>query len=483
VAIATLQTDLAGAEKFVRKRVASLRPSPENTKLYDPNDEEEIKKLAESIQKNGLRETPVITEDNYIVSGHRRHTALNLLGQSWVLCRVLSLKRSETDPDAYLSLLREYNRQRSKNVAEQMREELLDIDPEIAHQNLLRNRERSVYAAELNGIPTLSIEGTKKRWNISEEKQEHVKKVIEVINGRRCYWPLTVRGVHYPLLNFDFVRGYYWPRKDEPDHGVRRELRYKNDRESYQATSDLLTRLRLNGEVPWDALTDGTRPAKEFHPFSHAREFVRQEVRNLFYGYWRDLLQTQPNHIEVVCEKNTIYHMVLRVTENYQIITSSGRGFNSIDPWHEMYDRYQRSGRDLLIVIVLSDYDPEGEMIPQVCGRTLRDDFGVPEDKLTIIKAGVTREQANRHNLQAMAFAKESSSNHDWFVERNGGDGTVWELEALEPDVMLEDLDTTIRGVLDMVLFNREVNREKEEAKWLEAARRTATEAMKGLDF
>src|SRR5262249_46662451 len=156
---------------------------------------------------------------------------------------------------------------------------------------------------------------------------------------------------------------------------------------------------------------------------------------------WRNLLQTQPNHVEVVCEKNTVYHMVLKVTQKYQLITSSGRGFNSIDPWHEMFERYRDSGRERLIVIILSDYDPEGELIPQVCGRTLRDDFGGPGDKLTIIKAGVTREQAHKYNLPPMAFAKETSSNRDWFVERNHGDEAVWELEALDPKAMLDDLD------------------------------------------
>ena len=46
----------------------------------------------------------------------------------------------------------------------------------------------------------------------------------------------------------------------------------------------------------------------------------------LLDDYHRDLLQSQPNHVEVLCEKNTIYHMVLRVTKEFQIPTSSGRG-------------------------------------------------------------------------------------------------------------------------------------------------------------
>jgi hypothetical protein len=383
--------------------------------------------------------------------------------------------------DEYVALLRAYNHQRNKTVAEQVREELLDIDPEEAHRRLRERRDRSVNAPERNGVVALEIEGSKKRYNISEDKADHVKYVLKIVEERKNYWPLSVRGVHYPLLNYDFVRGYYWPKRDEPGHGAPRELRYRNDDNSYSATSDLITRLRLNGTIPWEAFDDFTRPLKEFRAFGNAREFVRQEVGQLFAGYWRDLLQSQPNHVEVICEKNTVYHMVLKVTEKYQVQTSSGRGFNSIDPWHDLYERYVDSGKERLIAIILSDYDPEGEVIPHVAGRTLRDDFGLDPDRLTIIKAGVTREQIGRYRLRPQNFAKDRSSNYDWFVERNGGDDTVYELEALDPADMLRDLDNIIRGVLDLDLFNREVARERGEAAYLDAARSRAAEALKGL--
>jgi hypothetical protein len=424
--------------------------------------------LAESIRQHGLREALTITSDAYIVSGHRRHAALRLIGQVWVDCRVLPMRRDVVTTDEYITLLREHNRQRHKTIAEQVREEMVDIDPEQARRNLLESRVKSILTPHLNGVQTLKIEGTKKRWNISEEKADHVEFIRKVVFGdRKDFWPLSIRGVHYALLNYEFLRN------------IPRNLSYRNDPQSYQATSELITRLRLNGSIPWEAFDDFTRPFKQFEPFNNVREFVRQEVDKLFDGYWRDLLQSQPNHIEVVCEKNAIYHMVLRVTEKYQIPTSSGRGFNSIDPWYDLKQRYQQSGKDRLIVIVLSDYDPEGEMIPQVGGRTLRDDFGL--EHFDIIKAGVTRQQITQYQLPPQNFAKETSSNYEWFVQSNNGDDTVWELEALQPLDMMRDLEEVLKNVIDIDLFNREIATEREEAVYLQATRKTAAETLKGL--
>src|SRR5207302_4593577 len=142
--------------------------------------------------------------------------------------------------------------QRHKSVAEQVREELVDIDPEAAHAKLCELRDKSIYAAEHHDVPMLDIEGTKKRHGISDQKADHVKYVKQVVfTDRKDYWPLSVRGVHYALLNYEFMRN------------IPRELPYKNDDESYNATSDLITRMRLNGSLPWEAFDDGTRPLKE----------------------------------------------------------------------------------------------------------------------------------------------------------------------------------------------------------------------------
>jgi hypothetical protein len=192
----------------VRKRVTSLRPSPENTTLYRPADDDpDIERLAESIRKNGLLEPLVVTADRYIVSGHRRHAALRRLNWKFVSCRVLNVRRDSLTTDAYVALLRDHNRQRNKTVAEQVREEVVDIDTKAAYQRLVASRATSVFTPEGNGVEVLEVEGTKTRCAISNQKADPVKYVKKVVfEDRRQYWPLSVRGVHYALLNYKFFR-------------------------------------------------------------------------------------------------------------------------------------------------------------------------------------------------------------------------------------------------------------------------------------
>jgi hypothetical protein len=454
--------------RTVRKRRTSLKMSPENEELYRPiSKDPDIAKLAESIRSNGLHEPLIVTEDNYIVSGHRRFVALCLNKQKVVPCRVVPIRWADTPHGEFVCILRDHNRQRQKTIAEQVREELVDVDPDTAYAEMQEGRQIAANGASYYGIETIVIEGAKRRFGISDQKADHVAYIKKVVfEDRKDYWPLSVRGVHYALLNYTFYRN------------IPRQLRYVNDDKSYQATSELITRMRLNGAIPWEALTDGTRPFTEFRPFDNVREFITQATDGFLRGYWRNLLQTQRCHIEVLCEKNTIYHMVCRVAEQYQIPTSSGRGFNSIDPWHELVARFRHSGKDRLAVIVLSDYDPEGEQIPQVGGRTLRDDFGLEPCDFDIIKAGVTRDQIEEHNLPEQNFAKETSSNYDWFVERNDGDDSVYELEALDPADMLASLKEVIEMVLDVPAFNAEVEREREESIYLHEARQLAMKAL-----
>ena len=115
-----------GLVPILEKPLAEIRPSPENDRIYRPVDasDPEIIALAQSILQHGIREPLVLTLDDFILSGHRRYAAAKLARRETVPCRVEPFRRAD-DVDRFVLLLREYNRQRDKTIAEKFREELL----------------------------------------------------------------------------------------------------------------------------------------------------------------------------------------------------------------------------------------------------------------------------------------------------------------------------------------------------------------------
>lgn len=102
--------------------INAVRPSALNDVLYRPlcSNDPDIRELAASIRQFGLKEAILISLDNFIISGHRRHLACRLARLSTIRCMrepILS-----TDP-VFLTLLRECNRQRVKTLDETRRAE------------------------------------------------------------------------------------------------------------------------------------------------------------------------------------------------------------------------------------------------------------------------------------------------------------------------------------------------------------------------
>jgi hypothetical protein len=465
-------------------RLSVLKHAPENERIYNTNDED-IVKFADRIRREGQLEALIVTRDNVVISGNRRLAALNYNrahqrdATQHAKCIVLDLLWRTTPLDEKLRILRSHNQQREKSADEKVREELIDIDPDEAAEELERQHEESVNPAKRSNVRPLKVEGVKVRHGISAEKADHVGYILQVLEERWKYWPLSDRTVHYALCHaqYDFYRS------------VRKHLKYLNDMPSYKMTCNLLTRMRLLPEghdyhVPWEALDDPTRPMLTFDPFGNVREFLRMEVDNFLKGYWRDYMQSQTNFVVAYCEKNTIYGAVSQVTRRYQIPTVSARGFNGNDSIHDIAEMFLASGKNHLDLILLTDHDTEGLEMRHDVKRRLRDDHGLGHfyhdpDVVRVWVAGLLHEDAV--NLPESLDAKETSTNYQKYLERTDGDTRAWELEAMDPAAMLAALDRMIRSVIDVKLFNAEVEEERREATELKRLRLKAANLLRQL--
>src|SRR5262245_11676244 len=191
-------------------------------------------------------------------------------------------------------------------------------------------------------------------------------RATEIIWAQQEYWPLSDRSIHYDILNDPPLR-----------HSSKPDSRYRNDKNCYKDLTDLLTRARLAGEIPFDAIEDPTRTVNVWSLFKGVEGFLNDELRRFLSGNARSLQRSQPNHIEIIGEKNTVEGSIRHVAMEYCIPYTIRRGYCSLDPRRKMYERSMASGKRQLVILALSDFDPDGLRIAHGFARPMRDDFGV----------------------------------------------------------------------------------------------------------
>ena len=251
-------------------------------------------------------------------------------------------------------------------------------------------------------------------------------------------------------------------------HASKPKSRYSNDSNSYSGLTNLMTRARLEEIIPWEAIHDPTRPVTLWRTHQHAGSFVRKQFATFLKDYWRDLQQSQPKHIEIIVEKNTVESIVTPVAMKYTIPVTSARGYCSIPPRKAIAERLSRSGKDRLVLLVVSDFDPDGEMIAASFARSMRDDFGI--EGIDATKVALTAEQVRRFSLPPGGKAKSGSKNYAAFQKAYGN--AVYELEALTPEQLQMLVTEAIESVVDREALNHEIEAEKCDAAELEILRR-----------
>jgi hypothetical protein len=246
--------------------LAAIKSSPMNELIYGPIDlnRPDMQRLIESIRRNGLKDPIVITRDNVIISGHRRHAACKFLGRDRIMCRVEPIQ--STDP-GFSILLVEYNSQRVKTFEETAREHVATMKPGEAYQALIEHRrEQSAVGGD-----KLDLGERKRRSKIGPAKMPLLDAAMSILEVQKSWWPLSVRSVHYSILNAPPLRNAFDP-----------ESTYTNDLHSYRDLVNVLVRARLEGLVPWKAIADPA--SRDVERVAEYRRLRQEAARPLHDG-------------------------------------------------------------------------------------------------------------------------------------------------------------------------------------------------------
>lgn len=439
--------------KFVNIR--DVKPSPENDQIYNGVNQErdDFKELVKSIRQDGIKEPLHVTLDGFILSGHRRFAAATRVGLSEIPVIQQPVERSTMRVSDYRKLLADYNTQRVKTGGERVREQMARSKPK-AHQQIIA--ERLEIGRNIVGN-LITTDGSIKRSQIGPNLQEFLNAVIKLANGAKADWPISSRSIHYWLLDIQPLTN--------SSNGKQRH-RYANDEKSTGKLSDILTRARIAGLIPMHAIMDETRSEMVWDVHDSVDRYTTKLVDEFTARYYRDLTADQPHHIEIVVEKNTVKRMAENVVMKYTIPVSVARGKCSLPPRAHVIKRWQASGKDKLILILMADHDPDGVVISDMWHKSLIGDFGIDPDKFVAIRAGLNKEQAERFKLPKSIDAKPSSPTYKKFVKKYGSQ--AYELDALKPNDFKLILRETIESVIDRPAYDAQVAIEEKEAGFLE---------------
>lgn len=442
--------------------VNDLKMAPENDEIYMPfnirNDND--MSLALSINKDGVTSPIEVTEDGYIASGHRRFSAAKACGLREVPCIQRSgVVYANMTAVERLVMLKERNAQRIKSFVEERREAALTCDGEQSYQEFKKLREKQEH---VNIESNVFITNTTARVPINTIR--FLNAAVKVINDHKPSWPLTVRRVHYLLLNNPPARN------DSPKSKL-----YDNTAGDYEALSDLLVRARAFGYIPMECLTDELREASTVTVYDSASEYLKNEIDYLFWSYRRDLLRGQENHVEIILEKNAIRTHIEKVAREYYIPCTVSRGMTSFSTRYDLVKRFKDSKKKNLVILFLTDLDPAGDVIAESVVKSLAMDFG--QEVHRAVKVCITPEDVKKHNIFSKMIPKGTTK--EAFLKKYGKGAKAYELDAMRTEDIQENLRNAIESVLDMDAFRAEFEREKQDNAQLMAEKRAIISMMR----
>lgn len=431
-----------------------IKPSPENDRLYKPIQYKDVTDLIESIKEHGQLEPIVLSLDNFIISGHRRYKALQYTGLTKAKVKYENIYHS--DPE-FMTKLVAYNSHRVKNVGEILREEVVKDNNSNPRNYLEEHR----LEQSQTDIQTIEVDDSEtERMELTPDRQEFIDHVLKVIKYLKEYGgTISLRQIHYKLCNYKFRKNTKY-----------KKTFYENSRTCYQDLSKLVISMRIAKLISWGDIDDETRPSYGETGRDDVGETIKSNLERFLSYHSRNCLQSQPNYIEVVGEKLTVESIIKKSHYKYGVPYTITRGFCSLTTIHAIAENYRNSGKEKLILLFLTDFDPEGEKIIEKMIKSLRDDFSIDMEKVEAVKVAITPDIISGYNLLPNLEAKTTSSNYKWFLDKYKTT-KVFELEALDPYELEKLLNNAIESVIDDDLFNEELEIQDEERDKLKAIR------------
>lgn len=278
-------------------------------------------------------------------------------------------------------------------------------------------------------------------FNFREGTLEIIKQAIEIIETyHKQGYDLSLRQLFYQFVSRALI---------------------PNTERSYKRLGTILNDARLAGLVDWDSITDRTRSVKSNSHWTSPSDIVEASANQYRIDKW----EGQGYRAECWVEKDALLEVVARACRPLDVAWFSCRGYVSQS---EMWRAAQRlinhewhgSGT---IVFHLGDHDPSGINMTEDIAKRLK----LFEAKTEVRRIALTMEQIKEQNPPPNP-AKTTDSRYASYVNKYGDES--WELDALEPQFIVDLITEYVESVRDPGLWETMVRKEQHQRLLLQKA-------------
>lgn len=271
---------------------------------------------------------------------------------------------------------------------------------------------------------------------------ETVKAANKIIaNYQRQGLTLTVRQLYYRFVAAGLI---------------------ENTFRSYKNLAATIDAGRRRGLIDWSAIEDRTRNLDKPSAWSSPEQIVAAIAEQ----YQEDPWANQSCKIEVWVEKEALVGVIEQACKDLRVPFLACRGYLSQSEAYEAGKRFQRAARDGFdpIIFHLGDHDPSGiDMTRDNAARVQEYSHGSVE----VVRLALNRDQIDEYNPPPNP-AKESDSRFEAYREEHGDES--WELDALEPSVLIDMIQTAVNERIDHDLWEEHMEQEQEKRDALKDA-------------
>lgn len=264
---------------------------------------------------------------------------------------------------------------------------------------------------------------------------------------------LTLRQLYYRLVAGDYI---------------------ENNQRQYKRVGSILNDARLAGLVDWSAIEDRTRTMRGNSHWTDPVSILKSARRAFMLDRW----EGQTYRPEVWIEKDALVGVIANVCENLDVPYFSCRGYSSQSAMWRAGERFSQHfmNDQIPFVIHLGDHDPSGMDMTHDIGKRL--ELFCPGTQVERI--ALNWDQVAQYDPPP-SFAKITDSRTPDYVVEYGDES--WELDALEPRVIVELIRETVLDRRDEDVYKKVLEREEEMLEVLDDAVDFAKTASEDYDW